>query len=170
MIDRLASRIDNLDVWIQGEQLAMDAISIVLTLFIVIECLNVILLYKVPGSTKGNAVGVFKAYAKAKADPELSALVDYLVNWVAGTKLIFIVLLIGIIITGSPTTKVFSVIALIFSIGTFFSRLFPIIKTMEAGGGLTIDGYSRTLAIMIAAFIAVFAAALAVYLIGYFRV
>jgi hypothetical protein len=145
----------------------MDALSIVLCLFIVLELLNVILLYKVPGSTKGNAMGVFKAYAKSKADPEVSALVDYLVNWVAGTKLIFIVLLIGIIITGSPATKVFSVIALIFSIATFFSRLFPIIKRMEKSGGLTIGGYSRTLAIMIAAFIAVFAAALAVYLIGY---
>jgi hypothetical protein len=147
----------------------MDTISIVLLLFIVIECLNVVLLYKVPWSTKGNAVGVFKAYAKAKADPELSVLIDYLVNWIAGTKLIFIVLLIGVIITGSPATKVFSVIALIFSISTFFSRLFPIIKKMEAGGGLTIDGYSRTLAIMIATFIAVFIAALVVYLIGYFR-
>jgi len=147
----------------------MDTISIVLLLFIVIECFNVILLYKVPGSTKGNAVGVFKAYAKAKADPELSILVDYLVNWIAGTKLIFIVLLIGIIITGSPATKVFSVVALIFSISTFFSQLFPIIKKMDAGGGLTINGYSRTLAIMIAAFIAVFAVALVVYLIGYFR-
>jgi hypothetical protein len=146
----------------------MDAISIVLSLFIFLEFLNVILLYKVPGSTKGNAVGVFKAYAKAKADPELSGLVDYLVNWVAGTKLIFIVLLIGIIITGGPATKVFSVIALIFSIATFFSRLFPIIKSMETGGGLTINGYSRTLAIMIASFIAVFAVALAVYLIGFF--
>jgi hypothetical protein len=147
----------------------MDALSIVLSLFILIECLNVILLYKMPGSTMGNAVGVFKAYKKAKQDPELSVLVDYLVNWVAGTKLIFIVLLIGIIITGSPTTKVFSAIALIFSISTFFSRLFPIIKRMEAGGGLTVNGYSRTLAIMIAAFMAVFAAALAIYLVGYFR-
>lgn len=147
----------------------MDTISIVLAAFIVLECLNVILLYKVPGSTKGNAVGVFKAYAKAKADPDLGVLVDYLVNWVAGTKLIFIVLLIGIIITGSPATKVFSVVALIFSISTFFSQLFPIIKKMEAGGGLTIDGYSRTLAIMIAAFIAVFAVALVVYLVGYLR-
>ncbi len=146
----------------------MNAIDIVLTLFIVLECLNVILLYLVPGSTKGNAVGVFKAYAKAKADPELSALVDYLVNWVAGTKLIFIVLLIGVIITGSPATKVFSIIALIFSIATFFSRLFPIIKRMEAGGSLTINGYSRTLAIMIIGFIIVFAAALAYYLICYF--
>ncbi len=148
----------------------MDTLSIVMSLFIALECLNVILLYMVPGSTRGNAVGVFKAYAKAKADPELSILVDYLVNWVAGTKLIFIVLLIGIIITGSPATKVFSVIALIFSIATFFSRLFPIIKKMEAGGGLTVNGYSRTLGIMIAGFIAVFVVALVVYLIGYFRV
>lgn len=148
----------------------MDTLSIVMGLFIFIECLNVILLYKVPGSTKGNAVGVFKAYTKAKADPELSILVEYLVNWVAGTKLIFIVLLIGIIITGSPATKVFSVIALIFSISTFFSRLFPIIKKMEAGGGVTINGYSRTLAIMIASFIGVFTVALVVYLVGYFRV
>mgnify|MGYP000879244377 CR=1 FL=1 len=146
----------------------MDSISIVLTLFIILECLNVILLYKMPGSTKGNAVGVFKAYSKARADPEIGALVDYLVNWVAGTKLIFIVLLIGIIITGTPTTKVFSVIALVFSISTFFSQLFPIIRRMEAGGGLTIHGYSRTLAIMIGSFIAVFLIALAIYLAGYF--
>lgn len=60
-------------------------------------------------------------------------------------------------------------IALIFSIATFFSRLFPIIKKMEKGGGLTINGCSRTLAIMIAGFLAVFAVALAVYLIGYFH-
>jgi hypothetical protein len=148
---------------------AMDALSIVLSLFIVLELLNVVLLYKAPGSRKGNAMGVFKAYAKANADPEVNQLVDYLVNWVAGTKLIFIVLLIGIIITGSPETKVFSVIALIFSIGTFFSRLFPIINRMELSGGLTVNGYSRTLAVMIGSFIAVFAAALAVYLIRYFR-
>lgn len=146
----------------------MDALSIVLILFIFLEFLNVVMLYKMPGSTRGNAVGVFRAYAKAKADPEIGELVDYLVNWVAGTKLIFIVLLIGVIITGGPSTKVFSVIALIFSIATFFSRLFPIIKQMEAGGHLTIRGYSRTLAIMIGSFIAVFAVALTVYLIGYF--
>ncbi|MBU0928392.1 MAG: hypothetical protein KKA67_11615 [Spirochaetes bacterium] len=147
----------------------MDTISIVLVLFIVLECLNVILLYKMPSSTKGNAIGVFKAYGKAKADPEIGAMVDYLVNWVAGTKLIFIVLLIGVIITGSPATKVFSAIALMFSIATFFSRLFPIIKRVEAEDGLTIRGYSRTLAIMIGSFIAVFALALVIFLIGYFR-
>ena len=69
----------------------------------------------------------------------------------------------------SPTTKVLSVIALIFSIATFFSRLFPIIRKMELEGELTVNGYSRTLAIMIGSFIAVFAAAVAVYLIRYLR-
>jgi hypothetical protein len=58
----------------------MDALAIVLSLFIFLEFLNVVLLYKAPGSTKGNAIGVFKAYAKAKADPEVNQLVDYLVN------------------------------------------------------------------------------------------
>jgi hypothetical protein len=29
-------------------------------------------------------MGVFKAYAKAKADPEVNQLFDYPVNWVAG--------------------------------------------------------------------------------------
>jgi hypothetical protein len=147
----------------------MDALSIVLSLFILLELLNVILLYKAPASTRGNAMGVFKAYAKARTDPEVAELVDYLVNWVAGTKLIFIVLLIGIIITGSPEAKVFSVIALMFSIATFFSRLFPLIRRIEQEGGLTVNGYSRTLALMIGSFIAVFAVALAVYLVGLLR-
>jgi len=133
------------------------------------DALSIVLLYKAPGSVRGNAMGIFKAYAKAKADPEVNELVDYPVNRVSGTKLIFIVLLIGIIITGSPETKVFSVIALIFSIATFFSRLFPIIRKMEIEGGLTVNGYSRTLPIMIASFIGVLAAAVAVYLFWYLR-
>lgn len=144
----------------------MDALSVVMSVFIVLELLNVVLLYKTPGSTRGNAMGVFKAYAKARTDPEVNELVSYLVNWVAGTKLIFIVLLIGIIITGTPETKVFSVIALIFSIATFFSRLFPIIRNMEQEGQLTVKSYSKTLAIMIGCFIAVFAVALGIYLVA----
>jgi hypothetical protein len=50
----------------------MDASPIILTILMVIECLNAILLYNVP--------------------------VACLVDWIAGTRLIFIVLLIGIII------------------------------------------------------------------------
>lgn len=143
----------------------MDILSLVLIFFILLELANVLILYLSPGSRRGNSVGFFKAYEKSKNDPEVYALISYLINWVAGTKLIFIVLLIGIIITGSPESKVFSVIALIFSIMTFFSRLYPGIKQMDEAGQISPKGYSRTLGIMIGAFIGIFAAALILYLV-----
>src|SRR6056297_4035765 len=112
----------------------MDILSIVLIVFGILELSNVLMLYLTPETRRGNGMGVFKAFEKSKADPEVHALVSYLVDWVAGTKLIFIVLLIGIIITGSPTTKVFSAIALIFSILTFYARLYPAITKMDQEG------------------------------------
>jgi hypothetical protein len=143
----------------------MDILSIVLTGFIALELLNVLLLYLKPGSSRGNALGFFEAYEKSKADPEIHGLIRYLINWVAGTKLIFIVLLIGIIIAGDATVKVFSIIALIFSISTFFSRLYPALKEMDKAGQIHPRGYSRTLAIMIALFIAIFTIAVLIYII-----
>ncbi|TVR92423.1 MAG: hypothetical protein EA416_07415 [Trueperaceae bacterium] len=145
----------------------MDVLSVVLIAFGTLELLNVLTLYLAPGSRRGNALGVFRAYERSKRDPEVHALVSYLIDWVAGTKLIFIVLLIGIIITGSPATKVFSAIALIFSILTFYSRLYPAITAMDAAGQIVPRGYSRTLALMIASFVVVFAVAVVVYLVGY---
>jgi hypothetical protein len=144
----------------------MDAISVALIVFGTLELLNVLVLYLSPGSKRGNSVGFFNAYAKSKSDPEIHALVTYLINWVAGTKLIFIVLLIGIVITGNAATKVFSAIALIFSILTFFSRLYPGIRSMDQAGQITPHGYSRTLGIMIACFVIIFVIALATYLVG----
>jgi hypothetical protein len=145
----------------------MDAISIVLIAFGTLELLNVLTLYLAPGSRRGNALGVFRAYERSKADPEVHALVSYLTNWVAGTKLIFIVLIIGILITGTPATKVFTAIALIFSILTFYSRLYPAITAMDRAGQVVPRGYSRTLAFTIASFVIVFAVAVVVYLVGY---
>lgn len=141
----------------------MGILAIVLALFAILETLNVILLYKMPGSTRGNAVGVFRAYPKTQQDPEIREFVNYLINWVAGTKLIFVVLIIGIIITGSAETRVFSIIALIFSIATFYSRLYPMLRKMDEKNELEPRGYSRTLATMIGSFIGVFALALALY-------
>lgn len=145
----------------------MDIISIVLIIFIVLELLNVFILYLAPGSTKGNGLGFFEAYHKSQKDPEVFALVTYLINWVAGTKIIFIVLLIGVIITGSPATKVFSIIALIFSVLTYFSRLHPSIKQMDREGKIHPQGYSKTLGIMIISFVVIFVIALVVYLLNY---
>ena len=153
---------------VEGEPEAnMDILSIVLTLFGVIELANVLLLYLAPGSRRGNSIGFFNAYERSKSDPEVHALVSYLVNWVAGTKLIFIVLLIGIVITGNPAAKVFTAIALIFSIMTFFSRLYPALKKMDEKGQITPPGYSRTLGVMIAVFIATFTVAVILYLANY---
>ncbi|MBU0937234.1 MAG: hypothetical protein KKI09_06765 [Spirochaetes bacterium] len=143
----------------------MTFLDIALILFIVLETLNVFLLYKMPGSTRGNAVGVFKAYAKTREEPSVAAFVDYLINWVAGTKLIFIVLIIGVLIAGSPEIKVYSGIALVFSIATFYSRLYPALKRMDKDGQLDPRGYARTLAVMIGVFILVFAAAVLVFLL-----
>ena len=142
----------------------MDILSVVLIIFGLLELSNVLMLYLSPGTRRGNGMGVFTAYEKSKADPEVHMLVTYLINWVAGTKLIFIVLLIGIIITGNSAAKVFSVIALIFSIMSFYSRLYPAIKSMDKAGQITPKGYSKTLGIMIASFVATFAVALTIFL------
>jgi len=145
----------------------MDVLTIVIIAFGTLELLNVLTLYLAPGSRRGNALGVFRAYERSKQDPEVHALVRYLTDWVAGSKLIFIVLLIGIVITGSPATKVFTVIALIFSILTFYSRLYPAITRMDLAGQVEPRGYSRTLALMIAGFVGVFAVAVIGYLVNY---
>jgi len=145
----------------------LDALSVVLVAFGTLELLNVLTLYLAPGSRRGNALGVFLAYERSKGDPQVHALVRYLIDWVAGTKLIFIVLLIGIVLTGSPTTKVFTAIALIFSILTFYTRLYPAITKMDQEGQIVPRGYSRTLAGMIAAFVIVFGVAVVVYLVNY---
>jgi hypothetical protein len=141
----------------------MTILSIAIALFVVLESLNVLMLYFTPGTRKGNGVGVFTAYEKSKADPEVHALITYLINWVAGTKLIFIILLVIILITGNSTTKLFSIIGLILSIFTFYWRLYPAIKSMDRKGDITPKGYSRTLGVMIAGFIGVFLIALGLY-------
>ena len=143
----------------------MVILTFVLLAFSILETLNIILLYKFPGSKRGNAVGIFKAYEKSREDPLIKSFVDYLIFWVAGTKLIFVVLIIGIILTGTPEIKVFSIIALMFSISTFFTRLYPGLKKMDSDGQITPKGYSRTLAIMIGSFVAVFALALVVFFV-----
>ena len=140
----------------------MNILSIAIIIFLVLETLNVLTLYFAPGTTRGNGLGVFKAYEKSKNDEEVHALVKYLINWVAGTKIIFVALLIVILITGDDTTKLVSVIALIMTIATFFWRLFPIMKAADARGQISPAGYSRTLGIMIAVFMLVFVLALIV--------
>jgi Mn2+/Fe2+ NRAMP family transporter len=123
------------------------------------EAANVATLYFFPGSKYTNGVGVFKAWEKSKSDPEIHNFVKYLVNWVAGTKLIFILLLIVILLVADDRTLVFAGIALVISIASFFWRLFPLIRKMDRTGQIEPEKYSVALGWMIAVFILVFAAA-----------
>jgi len=147
----------------------MNMLSIAIIIFLVLETLNVFMLYFTPGTRRGNGLGVFNAYEKSKKDPEVHALVRYLINWVAGTKIIFIALLIVILITGDNITKLFSVGALILTILTYFWRLHPSISSMDADGQITPKGYSRILAYMIAGFIVVFVVAIITYFVFFHK-
>jgi len=137
----------------------MNPIRIVTIAFLILEATNVLALYFFPGSKYANSAGVFKAWEKSKADPELHNFVKYLVNWVAGTKLIFILLLIVILSTADDQTLVFSSTALIIAIASFFWRLFPLIRRMDRDDQINPKNYSAVLGWMISAFTLVFLAA-----------
>lgn len=144
----------------------MSVLSIAIIIFIVLESLNVLTLYFIPGSRMGNGIGVFDAWEKSKADPEMHQFIRYLVFWVAGTKVIFIALLLVIVLTTGESTQLLTAVVMIASIASFFWRLFPIISAQDKAGHVTPPGYAKTLALMIAGFIGLFALALLWALIG----
>ena len=121
--------------------------------------MNVAVLYGAPGSRKPNGVGVFTAWERSKADPEVHLLVRYLVYWVAGDKVVFLALLAVIVVTGTERTKAAAGAALALSVAVFFWRLFPLARRADASGAMLPSGYSRTLGIMIAVMVATLALA-----------
>lgn len=140
-------------------------LNIVIGVFLLLEAANVLMLYFVPGSRRGNGMGAFKAYGESEKHPGIHLMVRYLVNWVAGTKLIFLALLLIILLRGDQLTKTIAVIALFISVSTFFWRLYPIISTLDKKGEILPRGYSKTLAMLIGGFLLMFAAAILVSIV-----
>jgi hypothetical protein len=138
----------------------MNLLTIVTIAFLILEATNVLALYFFPDSKLANSVGVFKAWEKSKGDPEIHNFVKYLVNWVAGTKLIFILLLIVILYIADEQTLILTSAALVISIASFFWRLFPLIRKMDHDGQIDPKNYSAVLGWMIFAFILVFLTAI----------
>ena len=138
----------------------MNIIALAIIGFILLEVTNVVALYFYPGSRYANSVGIFKAWEKSKQNPEIHDFVRYLVYWVAGTKLIFILLLIVILLTADEQALVITGTALVLSIGSFFWRLFPLIRKMDRDDQIEPKGYSAALGWMILAFIMVFLVAI----------
>lgn len=143
----------------------MDILSIAILIFIVMESANVAILYFWPGSRLGNGVGVFNAFHNSENE-EQRLFASYLVNWVAGVKLIFIFLLAVILVTGTETVRIGAVVAMILSIATYFWRLHPTIQKLDAMGCITPKGYSKALGWMIAGFMILFTLALAVHILA----
>ncbi|MFX1369790.1 MAG: hypothetical protein ACFFAY_14435 [Promethearchaeota archaeon] len=144
----------------------MSLLLIVAIVFALMEFSNVLFLYFRPGSTRANSVGVFNAFEKSKQDSEIHNFIKYLVNWVAGTKLIFLSLLTVIIAFGGPVVQFFGIIALVISISTFYWRLYPIMRTMDGEDQITPKNYSRTVAAMILVMIIIFSLALILQYFG----
>ena len=142
----------------------MNILSIAILIIIVMESANVAILYFWPGSRLGNGVAVFNAYFNPGSE-EQRLFTSYLVNWVAGVKLIFIFLLAVILAIGTEQIKLWAVVAMILSIATYFWRLHPTIKRLDAMGCITPKGYSKALGWMIAGFLIMFTLALVVHLL-----
>jgi hypothetical protein len=134
----------------------MTVLKIVTSAFLLLEAANVITLYWFPGSTYANGVGVFKAWEASKRDPAMHRFVRYLVNWVAGTKLIFILLLLVMLITAGDRGMILTGIAMALSIASFFWRLFPLVRKMDRAGEIDPPRYSWVLGGMILGFILAF--------------
>ena len=135
-------------------------VKIALLAFCLLEASNVAALYFAPGTRFANAVGVFRAWEKSKQDPEIHDFIRYLVNWVAGAKLIFLLLLGVIVIWGDVNIQRLSLGALALATASFFWRLYPLIRGMDRRGQIEPRNYSKVLALMILVFILVFAQAL----------
>lgn len=136
----------------------MTFIVIAIIGFLLLESTNVAVLYFFPDSKLANSVGVFTAWEKSKDDPEIHDFVKYLVSWVAGTKLIFILLLVVILLTADEQTLLLTGIALVMSIAVFFWRLYPLVRKMDRDGNLDPRNYSSVLGWMILGMIIVFSA------------
>ncbi|GAB4501918.1 MAG: hypothetical protein Fur0035_14620 [Anaerolineales bacterium] len=140
----------------------MTLIKIVILIFILLELSNVLALYFAPESKYANAVGVFTAWEKSKQYPEIHDFIKYLVYWVAGTKLIFLLLLAVIIMYADIDIQRMSLMALTVATVSFYWRLFPLIKKMDRNGQIEPEKYSIVLGIMIFVFIAVFIIAIVI--------
>lgn len=134
----------------------MTFAQFVILAFILFETANVLALYFAPESKYANAVGVFTAWEKSKQDAEVHNFVKYLVYWVAGTKLIFLLLLATIALYADENLQRISLLALSAATLSFYWRLFPLIKKMDGNGQIEPKNYSTVLGIMIFVFIAAF--------------
>jgi hypothetical protein len=127
----------------------MTLLEITLLLFVVLEVMNVLTMYFNPGSKRGNGIGVFTGFDSSKGSDEVHELVKYLVYWVAGTKLIFIGLILVIVFFATDQVQLYSAIVLIITISSYYWKLYPTMKKLDDQRFIQPTGYAKTLRSMI---------------------
>lgn len=142
----------------------MNILQIAILIFCIMEFANVCILYFASEFKMGNGVAVFDSWQDAKESESMELFTRYMAYWVAGVKLIFIVLLLVVLFTGTETTQIWAVISMILSIATYFWKLHPIIKKLDEMGKVSPKGYSKTLGRMIAGFLVMFSISLLAFL------
>ncbi len=143
----------------------MWLLNAVIIIFIVLELLNIGIIYFNIDFKYGNSIHIFKFTKKAKDNDGTKLFVNYMSNWVANSKFIFIVLLFIILFTGNEITKLITVIALIPSVAMYYLKLHNILVKLDNINELNPKGYSKTLFLIITGIILMFVGALIIYFI-----
>ncbi len=141
----------------------MNVLNIAILIFIILESANITILYFFPESKFGNGIAVFNEYFNTQKDESSKLFVKYLVNWVAGTKLIFIALLLVVLFLGNDMVKIHSLSFMCVAISSYYFMLHPIVRKLDENEEITPKGYSKILLIMITSFIVIFILAIILY-------
>jgi hypothetical protein len=144
----------------------MNILQVVIIVFVVLEILNICVLYFSPFRKEGNGIGIFKTVEGIDTGSDVYKLVQYLTSWIANAKLIFVALAITIVIFGDEITQLHAAFALIFSTFMFYITLYPILRKLDTQGKIEPRGYSKTLAYTILSFILVFIGGIIIYFSG----
>ena len=143
----------------------MNILQVVISVFLLLEVLNILVLYRKPSMKEGNGLGIFKVLDDIEPGNQVHHLIRYLTNWIANAKFIFVALGIVVIIFGDEVVQFHAALALAFSIMMFYFTLYPILKKLDEEGQLAVRGYSKTLAYTILSFFLTFIAGIVIYLI-----
>ena len=127
----------------------MNAIQVTLLVFVIIETLSMLELYFLKDQPMFNGVGIFSGWEKSKADPDVHALVRYLVNWLAGVKMIVVGLVLVLVFMVPEMTTLLGAVALVIAVSSFYWRLRPMLRAADAAGQITPRGHAKRLSVML---------------------
>lgn len=109
-------------------------LKIFMGIFCITESLNILELYFEPDRDVFHGVSFFTGWEKSKENEECNLLLQYFVNWVAGVKLIVVMVLGVLIFMASDRVLITVGIVLVIAIASFYWKMFPLLKEMTAKG------------------------------------